>query len=62
MRIKINVTAYEAEVLDRNGERVYYAKGENYRAELNATAALDELKALGLDIMAFGKDMEAAAR
>lgn len=62
MRIKINVTAYEAEVLDRKGERVYYVKGENYRAELDAVAALDELKALGLDFMAFGKDMEAAAQ
>lgn len=45
MRIKINVTAYEAEVLDRKGERVYYATGKDIAVDLD----VDKLVDMGVD-------------
>ncbi len=54
MRIKINVTAYEAEVLDRKGERVYYIKGENYELDLDAVRGIEEFKRLIDDVNSVG--------
>ena len=44
MRIKINATKLEAEVLDRNDRRVVYVKYEDYDADLDVVALVEELK------------------
>ena len=40
MRIKVNVSAFEVEVLDRKGERAYYVKSEGYVSEFDADTCL----------------------
>lgn len=44
MRIKINATKFEAEVLDRNDRRIAYVKYEDYDADLDAVAFIEEIK------------------
>lgn len=50
MRIKINVTSYEAEVLDRKGERVYYVKGDHFELDADVKAIVKEITALGEEL------------
>lgn len=44
MRIKINATALETEVLDTKGERVFYAKLDNVVYDADVELFLEEIK------------------
>lgn len=54
MRIKINTSKFEAEVLDRNDKSIAHIKYENYEFDGDTVRLIDEIKATFQEINSIG--------
>lgn len=54
MRIKINCSAFEVEVLDRDDKRIYHVECEKYALDLDAVRGIEEFKRLIDDVNSVG--------
>lgn len=53
MRIKLNCTAFEVEVLDRNDKSIYHVRCENYAFDGDVRGVMREVAGLKADVDGF---------
>lgn len=59
MRIKVNCSQFEIEVLDRNDKSVYHAKCENYSVDGDVRGLVKDMFSLGMEIKSMVEDANA---